>query len=168
MSETSKPDLRTGAALLAIDGLRLRAFFRLIGTEASGECWPWIGSKSHRGYGLYHPNAADVTSEGAHRTSYRWFVDASLLPSQDVHHVCGRVDCVNPRHLRALEKGEHAKEHRAARERVCANGHVIDEKNVVFSRAGARISRKCAICHRLKQRKYQQRLRAERAAAETR
>lgn len=69
--------------------------------RGENECWPWIGAKTHDGYGQIAKDGAPI---GAHRAAYEQAngpIAAGLL----VRHKCNNKQCCNPAHL---EVGTHA------------------------------------------------------------
>lgn len=140
--------------LLPVDARRIVAFLSAITHGEDTECWLWTGPANVKGYGFW-----STANENAHRTAYRWFVDSSLRDDQDVHHVCGTKLCVNPKHLRALTRAEHAACHVDLKEIVCKKGHEIGPRNMRLEKWRGRVVKRCAICHRLKNRRLNRQLR---------
>lgn len=61
------------------------------------ECWPWVGSKTSRGYGVLFVGRTRKT--GAHRFAYE-LAKGFIPPKYEVrHYVCGNPSCCNPDHL---------------------------------------------------------------------
>lgn len=61
-------------------------------------CHIWNGSKA-KGYGIIWSAGHMVL---AHRLAYRWKHPTELIDGLVVDHLCGRTDCVNADHLRAV------------------------------------------------------------------
>lgn len=61
-------------------------------------CHIWIGSKA-KGYGVIWNGGHMLL---AHRLAYRWAHPRELIDGLVVDHLCGRTDCVNAKHLRAV------------------------------------------------------------------
>ena len=60
----------------------------------------------------------------AHRVSY-WASVGDIPAGYHVDHICGRRDCVEPAHLRALTAAENA---RRSMRSTCKRGHPLDRE----------------------------------------
>ena len=77
--------------------------------EVRDGCWVWLLAKNVGGYGL-------VARGGRTRIAHRWYYEQEHGPvpeGYELHHVCGRRDCVNPAHVRAVTRLEHVRIHEA-------------------------------------------------------
>lgn len=70
-------------------------------------CWLWSGYCDKNGYSRIYDRARKRIEWG-HRFSYE-FHKGSIPPRYEVDHVCQQVNCVNPAHLDAVTKVEHAR-----------------------------------------------------------
>lgn len=91
-----------------------------------------------------------------HRVVFSRAYPKVKIDGKIIHHVCRNTKCVNPKHLEALTRKQHAKEHglqgiaKAHSERVvCKLGHVIDGEN--------KKQRFCLTCKRIAARDYARR-----------
>lgn len=80
-----------------------RLKFRLGPEPCEGECHLWSGEIAADGYGTFR-------GKGAHRAVYEWAY-GPIPPGLNVHHRCQVKLCINPKHLEALTKLEHARRH---------------------------------------------------------
>lgn len=76
--------------------------------------WMWTGAKQKGGDGRGDFYGRLQRRRGvlwlAHR--YVWTLLVGKIPADhDVHHLCGETLCVNPAHLEALHRDEHAAHH---------------------------------------------------------
>lgn len=60
------------------------------------ECWPWIGNRTKRGYGMIH--ALDGGSCAAHRRVWI-LLNGPVGPKIEICHKCDNPSCCNPNHL---------------------------------------------------------------------
>lgn len=66
-----------------------------------GECWPWLGGKTEKGYGRFKRRHGRycVKDERAHRVMWELHNGRSLEPGEQVLHSCDNPPCCNPAHL---------------------------------------------------------------------
>ncbi len=69
-------------------------------------CWIWQRSRNSTGYGVGYKNGRNAL---AHRVYYEE-ARGPIPEGCDVHHLCGIPACVNPDHLEALTRADHARE----------------------------------------------------------
>ena len=111
----------------------------------AGACWPWQGSLSDHGYGIYRRNGKN---DYAHRVAYER-VNGKLADGMTVDHTCRVRSCVNPDHLEAVTRGDNlrrAVEYRRPQKKrlghgACNHGDV----DVYVDPTGKRV---CRICRR--------------------
>lgn len=75
------------------------------------DCWIWTGATNSRGYPSRWVIGAG-RSELVHRALLAERLGRPLLPNEQVHHRCGRIVCVNPDHLEAVDHDAHLEAHR--------------------------------------------------------
>lgn len=139
-----------------------RYFIQARGAE--GECWLWPGPSDRDGYGLCNISSPKRT-RGAHRVALArsMGVDVDDLRGQVVMHSCDNPPCVNSRHLSAGTQRDnvrdmHAKDRANAVRTHCLQGHELTDGNVYVQKSTGK--RRCAECHRERQRAYDRKARA--------
>ncbi len=119
-------------------------FWLKVALRAHSECWMWLGAKDHDGYGRV---SRDGKLVAAHRVAYELGVGL-FDDGDDIHHLCHRPLCMNPKHMRVLSHGRHVQlgnspSAQAARRTHCPQGHPYDEANTRYTRQGWR---ECRVC----------------------
>src|SRR3990167_1304899 len=111
------------------------------------ECWPWVGTKTKHGYGIFFSGKC-VT---AHRFAYE-MAFGPIPRGLVVDHRCERRDCVNPNHLEVVTQAENLLRCKTGlvylglQKTSCVNGHSFTEgNNYRDPRHG---HRQCRICRR--------------------
>ena len=114
-------------------------------------CWEWTACRqSEEGYGRFGWNGK---TGYAHRFSYENAV-GDIPQGLDIDHTCNNKVCVNPKHLRAVDRQVNnlaAHSNTLARinaeKNTCNRGHPYDSWNLVaaINNAGRRSCRACGI-----------------------
>lgn len=133
-------------------------FWEKVERPTEAECWPWLGARGPKGYGMLRSDHA--TTVRAHRFSYEIHI-GQIPEGMVIDHLCRNPTCVNPAHLEAVTSGENTRrgitgKHHADKTH-CPRGHPYDEKNTYHFGPGLRW-RGCRECRR--QAAYDYRIRA--------
>lgn len=119
-------------------------FLAKVQIGAADECWPWLGRKSGRGYGMFavecrrdRPNF----DMGAHRFAYEHFV-GPIPEGLVIDHLCRNPVCVNPAHLEPVTQAENILRGEWAQGDSCKRGHDYAEHGYIRP-TGARDCRAC-------------------------
>lgn len=118
-------------------------------------CWVWLLAKDRAGYGRWSKTYQNKKrgSQQAHRVVYEDDRGVDLRPSQHLHHLCGRKDCVNPEHLEVVHGKSHIRQHNRERGEArthCSEGHEFAPENTYYRKDGGR---RCRICQARRDRK---------------
>jgi hypothetical protein len=114
-------------------------------------CWEWQGKK-RKGYGyVYDLKLRRIIT--AQRKAYE-LVRGKIPKRMYIVRTCGRRNCVNPNHLKAVTVRENLS--RASRTRSlnvthCPKGHPYDSKNTILQTGkshNGRGHRRCRACQR--------------------
>lgn len=140
--------------MTAADTARFNAKVAHVG---EGDCWPWQGAIRGDGYGAFHLHGSLFI---AHRIAVR--VAGYSVPTKAViDHICRNRLCVNPAHLRTVDRFTNVHENSEALAHLnsvkthCPKGHPYSGGNLVIRRSGVRRCREC-------ENAYQRALRAKR------
>jgi len=102
--------------------------------EKTDSCWLWKGLLNQRGaYGVYR-------HKYAHRVVYELVV-GKIPKNLVLDHICRIHNCVNPKHLRVITRGENADSNRIKTH--CPTGHAYNKENTYIDLTGGRRCRKC-------------------------
>ena len=131
-------------------------FFSRIERRHGGECWPWIGCVTNRGYGLISIGGHPVAP---HRLAFEIFCE--LIPAGlQIDHMCHNGSgcpggsaclhrrCCNPEHLEAVPGPVNTARGQSpsalnARKTHCGKGHEFTPENTYISGKGGRECRTC-------------------------
>lgn len=126
-----------------IKGINYNLFMQRISFSSIVGCWIWTGKTDGRGYGMFR-------GFKAHRVSYDFFnegIDRLLV----IDHMCKNKKCVNPIHLRQVEKKTNTLENSNAASALnkvkgcCKHGHEFTPENTFIKTDGNRGCRKCRL-----------------------
>lgn len=117
--------------------------------EKTDTCWIWKGEVMDSGYGRM---SKAYGRKRAHRYVYEHMV-GKISFGLHLDHLCRNRICVNPDHLQPVSPRENILRGEGiaaqmARKDVCAKGHPLKGKNLIFhfNTAKRRYYRSCRIC----------------------
>jgi len=122
-------------------------FFQQVDKTSSLKgCWLWTGFIHPTGYVYFWYKGSCVKG---HRYVYELY-EGPIPNGYDVHHICEVKICVNPSHLEALPRKEHAKQHSVMysetswqiKKTHCPQGHEYTPENT-YLRYNKRYCSKC-------------------------
>jgi HNH endonuclease len=124
------------------DAVRAR-FMAKVRQDQSG-CWVWTAASDGDGYGIFYLQGKNPR---AHRVSL--MLEGQELPDgMVVDHMCRNRGCVNPAHLRVVDRHTNVHEnslapgHLNSLKTTCTRGHPLSGVNLVLDR-GRRRCREC-------------------------
>lgn len=115
-------------------------------TTKTNGCWLWHGATGSNGYGQMQ---FEMRRQQAHRVAYQLFI-GPIPRNLTLDHICRRITCVNPYHVRPMTMAENSRiGNRFTARTACHQGHPYSPENTMLYR-GYRI---CRTCKREKDRK---------------
>lgn len=129
----------------------LENFFRKV--LITEKCWDWQGAKHTAGYGRFKLKTKMVP---AHH--FPLLLSGIKIPKDlVVDHICRRVSCVKPSHLRIVTRGTNVLENSTSlaaenlKKKICKRGHEFSIENTYWYHDKKRRknpARKCKKCGR--------------------
>ena len=124
------------------------------------ECWPWLASRNHGGYGTFRHNGKTVRV-----TRLMWaLANGKEMPQGSYAcHTCDNPACCNPHHIWEGNPLDNMRDCIAkGRRKVgspthCAKGHPYSEQGFVWLTSGKRKYRDCTRCKRERARRQYRR-----------
>lgn len=117
-------------------------FWGKVHRRAADECWPWLASLDHSGYGRFWNGERQIM---AHRVAYQLLV-GPIPDGLVIDHLCKVRHCMNPAHLEPVTQGENIRRGRTRETNGlkihCPKGHPYDEANT-YRLDGRRYCRAC-------------------------
>jgi hypothetical protein len=138
----------------------LDRFWRKIAVAGPHDCWEWMGTRDHLGYGKFSIGGARKyggREVKAHAFAYEVIV-GPIPEGLTIDHLCRNPGCVNPAHLEAVTHGENMRRGNGFsglnfRKTHCDRGHAFDRVNTrIKVDTRGRVHRACRNCQREDQR----------------
>lgn len=155
-AERSRVTLPNDKPIPSLSASDIKRFWSKVKRGADHECWPWSGSISSGGYGVFSIGASRQVK--AHRVAFTLRVGV-IESGLTIDHVCRNRRCVNPLHLEMVTGRENSMRGIGVgalnrRKTHCPYGHPYDD----VSYTG--IGRVCRTCRRAfnRQQYYRNRL----------
>ncbi len=115
----------------------------------------WIGANSTDQ--VYSTVNLKGKTHKTHRVMYEEVIGP--IPSGlFIDHTCKNRRCINPFHMEPVSNRENVLRGSVCSKTKCPKGHVYDEENTGFKRAGAVKHRYCKACARLRSKERKQKL----------
>ena len=91
-------------------------FWSKVAKGGPDECWPWLGRKNAKGYGVFD----DENWKQVRAHAYAFKLAGRTLPASHNHdHTCYNTSCVNPAHLDTTTPLENIQRGRVRQARLC-------------------------------------------------
>lgn len=93
---------------------RVRRFWRKVATAGPDDCWPWLGRIGGKGIGRFAVRLPSGGSLDIYAPRAAWILTHGSVPGdREVFHLCERLSCVNPRHLRVGQPADRLEQTKA-------------------------------------------------------
>jgi hypothetical protein len=135
-------------AMFLLTPVQEARFWSKVSIGDPDECWPWLGCRNKKGYGVVRVNRWDLTS---HRVSFTLSYGI-ILSDTNVCHSCDNPPCCNPEHLflGSHEDNQHDKMEKGRGPNGEKNGHaVLTEDQVIAIRGKHRPGKRGFGCNAL-------------------
>ena len=123
-------------------------FWSKVDRRGPNECWPWIGTTDHAGYGIFH---IEDRKKRATRLSLELDGKPRPSPRHIACHTCDNPQCVNPAHLwwgthtDNINDAVAKRRHHCAKKTHCPRGHPYSGDNVYYRNGGGRSCKACRL-----------------------
>lgn len=122
-------------------------FWKNVSIQNPDECWPWLASKTSRGYGQIKLDRHSL----AHRIAFE-LIKGKIPDGLQIDHLCRNRSCCNPSHMEAVTQRENVLRGIGitaiyARKTRCLNGHEFTPANTKYIPSRPK-SRRCIACDR--------------------
>lgn len=128
-------------------------------------CWEWQGNLCKRGYGRIFNGGLNNRYPMAHRWAYEYFI-GKIPKGLVLDHSCYNPKCVNPDHLEpvthyenVIKRGRSNASYLNSIKTHCLRGHEFKKGSYYVGRSRHGKTRVCKKCHRLRVKKYKEKLR---------
>ena len=74
-----------------------------LASRPNGGCWEWQRTKNRDGYGTLRVGGRLCS---AHRLAFEILGGGAMPPGTQIRHTCPNPGCINPAHLRAVERSK--------------------------------------------------------------
>lgn len=116
------------------------------------ECWPWLGYKTQKGYGVFFKKGTGNIR--AHRFAYELWI-APIPEGLTIDHLCKQPDCVNPNHMEPVSISVNTLRGVGlaptyVKRTHCNYGHPFDLFNTYKRKDN---SRRCRTCEQIREKK---------------
>ena len=82
-------------------------FWAKVDRRGPDECWPWVGARSSKGYGVFYRGSEALRPRMIFASRFSWIVHSGPIPDGlFVLHSCDNPPCCNPSHLFLGTRGD--------------------------------------------------------------
>lgn len=142
-----------------LDHATTQRFWAKADVRGDNDCWPWMASTNHRGYGRFVLRGKCTS---APRVAWMIGYQAELPADRFACHTCDNTGCVNPKHIwpgthsQNVADSVRKRRHNQARKLHCVRGHPLVAENLYVYKN----ERRCRECLRANTRAFSARRRS--------